>query len=177
MSSTDLQALYRDQVLKHSRAPKHFRRIDNADHEVVGNNPLCGDSLRVYVAMHDELIEDIAFEGSGCAISVASASMMTEMLHGQPREQALQTIASFFAMLENGGEAEAEHSPATNADQAQTPDAASTGTTAAPGLLRRSPIAALGAVRQYPTRIKCAKLAWQAARSALRAEQQTVSTE
>ena len=152
MSDTDLAALYREQVLRHSREPLNFGRIDNADIEVAGSNPLCGDSLRIYIALSDDRVEQVAFEGSGCAISVASASMMSDMLRGRPRDEVIATIDAVRAMLSRR---DAELAPA----------------------LAGSPVAALGAVRQYPSRVKCATLAWQAAHGALTAGQHNVSTE
>jgi nitrogen fixation NifU-like protein len=119
---------------------------------VAGSNPLCGDSLRIYIALRDDRVERIAFEGSGCAISVASASMMSDMLRGRPRGEVINTINRVRDML-------------SRHDDTLDPALADT------------PVAALGAVRQYPSRIKCATLAWQAAHGGLTTGQHTVSTE
>ncbi|MEL6198896.1 MAG: Fe-S cluster assembly sulfur transfer protein SufU [Pseudomonadota bacterium] len=151
--SDDLLALYRDKVLAHSRDPCNFCRLDDADHVVSGSNPLCGDSLQVYIALDGDHVRALSFEGHGCAISVASASMMTQMLEGCSCCDAVETIERVNEMLTSGdGEAlDAE--------------------------LAEQPVAALAAVRRYPTRIKCATLAWQAVRGALTENADTVTTE
>ena len=145
--------LYREQVLAHSREPRHFGRIADADHVVSGNNPLCGDSLQVYIALDGERLRALSFEGHGCAISVASASMMTDMLAGRARGDAIATIERVRAMLagDSGEELEASISDA--------------------------PVAALAAVRRYPSRVKCAALAWQAVHGALADGTDLVTTE
>ena len=84
----DLRDLYQDVIIDHNKSPRNFRRIENADKEAVGFNPLCGDKLTVYVHMDGDRISDISFEGTGCAISVASASMMTEALMGKTEDEA-----------------------------------------------------------------------------------------
>lgn len=146
-------ALYREQVLAHSREPHHFGRIEGADHVVAGNNPLCGDSLRVYIALDGERLRELSFEGHGCAISVASASMMTDMLAGRSRTEALATVGRVRAMLA-GREGDALEAA-----------------------LEDAPVAALAAVRRYPSRVKCAALAWQAVRGALADGTDQVTTE
>ena len=151
--SADLEALYRDQVLAHSREPCNFCRLEDADHVVSGSNPLCGDSLQVYIALDGERVAGLSFEGHGCAISVASASMLTQMLEGCSCCDAVKTIARVHDMLTSSdGEAlDAE--------------------------LAEQPVAALAAVRRYPTRVKCATLAWQAVHGALTEDAETVTTE
>lgn len=145
--------LYREQVLTHSREPHHFGRIDDADHVVAGSNPLCGDSLQVYIALDGERLRELSFEGHGCAISVASASMMTDMLAGHSRADALATVDRVRAMLAG------RESDALAADIAD------------------APVAALAAVRRYPSRVKCASLAWQAVHGALAEGTHLVTTE
>lgn len=151
--SADLQALYRDQVLAHSREPCNFCRLEDADHVVSGSNPLCGDSLQVYIALDGDRVQSLSFEGHGCAISVASASMMTQMLEGTRCCDAVKTIERVRDML--------------------------TGSDGAPldAELAEAPVAALAAVRRYPTRVKCATLAWQAVHGALTEDAKTVTTE
>ena len=149
----ELANLYREQVLAHSRAPQHFGRIDDADLVVAGSNPLCGDSLQVYIALDGERLRELAFEGHGCAISVASASMMTGMLAGERRDAALATVERVRGML------------------------AGASGDAVDGALEDSPVAALAAVRQYPSRVKCAALAWQAVHGALTEGKNQVTTE
>lgn len=151
--SADLAALYREQVLAHSRQPAHFGRLEGADHVVCGSNPLCGDSLQVYLSLDGDQLRELTFEGHGCAISVASASMMTDMLKGTTHDEAMAIIDAVREMLASADE-----------------------TVLAPDIAN-SPVAALAAVRRYPTRIKCATLAWQAIHSALTAGDDTVSTE
>lgn len=151
--SADLQALYRDRVLEHSRQPCNFCRLEDADHVVSGSNPLCGDSLQVYIALDGDRVRAVSFEGHGCAISVASASMMTQMLEGAARADAIETIEHVRDMLL------ASEGDALDADLADMS------------------VAALAAVRRYPTRVKCATLAWQAVHGALTEDAQTVTTE
>ncbi|MEL6868646.1 MAG: Fe-S cluster assembly sulfur transfer protein SufU [Pseudomonadota bacterium] len=153
MSTADLAQLYRDQVLQHSRAPTHRRRVDNATMAVTGNNPLCGDKLTVYLTLHADTIADVSFEGSGCAISVASASMLSEMLSGVERPHAQQLINDTLSWLGSA---------------IDTPP---------PTQLAKTPISALAAVRQYPSRVKCATLAWHAAANATHNQSTTVTTE
>ena len=151
--SADLSSLYREQVLAHSREPQHFGRLDDADLAVAGNNPLCGDSLHVYIALDGERVRALSFEGHGCAISVASASMMTGMLAGAGRDEALATVERVRAMLDG--------------DDGSTLEVS----------LQQSPVAALAAVRRYPSRVKCAALAWQAVHGALADGTDHVTTE
>ena len=151
--SGDLANLYREQVLAHSREPQHFGRLDDADLVVAGNNPLCGDSLHVYIALDGDRVRALSFEGHGCAISVASASMMTGMLAGAARDEALATVERVRTMLagEDGS--------------------------ALDGTIQDTPVAALAAVRRYPSRVKCAALAWQALHGALASGTDHVTTE
>ena len=151
--SDDLRDLYQDLILDHGKRPRNFRVPDGANHEAMGHNPLCGDRLIVYVTVGaDGVIADAAFQGSGCAISVASASMMTEMLKGKTLAAA-HTLFDFMHKActgETGAEAVAED----DADR----------------------IEALAGVRNYPMRVKCATLAWHTMESALKNEKK-VSTE
>lgn len=138
----DLKDLYRDVIVDHNRSPRNFRRIEPPRHDAEGFNPLCGDKLHVYLRLHDGAIEDISFEGSGCAISVASASLMTEALRGKTEDQALAVFERMHALL------------AGKDDDAG--DIAELGK-----------LAALGGVREYPSRVKCASLCWHTMKSAL----------
>lgn len=146
----DLADLYRDVIVDHNRNPRNFRKIPPPCRQAEGLNPLCGDKLQVYLRMdeHDK-IEDVAFEGSGCAISVASASLMTEALQGRTRADAEQLFERVHGMLTGSEEADLD----------------------AIGKL-----AALAGVRDYPTRVKCASLCWHTVHSAL-GEGGIVSTE
>ncbi len=136
----DLADLYRDVIIDHNRDPRNFRRISPPCQEAEGHNPLCGDKLHVYVKTADGRIEDAAFEGSGCAISVASASLMTEAMIGATVEEARERIQRMYTVLTGTADAD--------------PDV-------------DGKLAALAGVRQYPTRVKCASLCWHTVESAL----------
>ncbi|MFA5041389.1 MAG: SUF system NifU family Fe-S cluster assembly protein [Bdellovibrionales bacterium] len=152
--SDDLRDLYQDLILDHGKHPRNFRALPNANHEALGHNPLCGDKLNLYVSVDDKgVIQDIGFQGSGCAISVASASMMTEMLKGKTTKEAAQ----LFDYL---------HASCTGkpADEAGLDEDAT------------DRIKALSGVRDYPIRVKCATLAWHTLQAALKDEKK-VTTE
>ncbi len=146
----DLQDLYKDLIIDHNKSPRNFRRLEPSTHDSEGFNPLCGDKLHVYLTVQGDTIEDVTFEGAGCAISIASASLMTEHLKGKPLEQARALFEDMHALLtDNDG-----------------PDGASLGK-----------LGALAGVRQYPTRVKCATLCWHTLISALDGNRQGASTE
>lgn len=146
----DLADLYRDVIVDHNRNPRNFRKLAPPCRHAEGLNPLCGDKLQVYLRLGaDDRIEDVSFEGSGCAISVASASLMTDALRGRTRAEAETLYEHIHAMLTGSAEA----------------DIAAVGK-----------LAALAGVREYPTRVKCASLCWHTVHSAL-GEGGTVSTE
>ncbi|MCW5571683.1 MAG: SUF system NifU family Fe-S cluster assembly protein [Steroidobacteraceae bacterium] len=146
----DLKELYRDVILDHNRQPRNFGPLVPADARADGHNPLCGDRLTVYVAFDGERLRDVRFEGSGCAISVASASLMTEAVKGRNRAEIARLFDNVHATLT--GEREA--------------DDASLGK-----------LAALGGVREYPARVKCASLCWHTLNAALAHEAAPVTTE
>jgi nitrogen fixation protein NifU and related proteins len=147
----DLRELYRDVILDHNRHPRNFGRIENADGRAEGNNPLCGDQLSLTVRLDGERIEDIRFEGKGCAISTASASLMTEAVKGRDRTAVRELFDKVHALL-------------TRAEA--TPDAS------------LGKLAALAGVREYPVRVKCASLCWHTLNAALKEHgPATVSTE
>lgn len=152
-TARDMQDLYRELVLDHSRNPRHFGRLAGATHSADGINPLCGDKLKLYLRVDEKgLIEASAFEGSGCAISVASASLLTEAVTGLPIDEA-DACATIVANRLDAG--------ATN-----------------PGLSPRlQNLKALDGVRAYPSRIKCATLAWSALHSALNNNPAPATTE
>lgn len=148
----DLKDLYRDVIVDHNRSPRNFRKIAGADRSQEGFNPLCGDKLTVYVMLDGERITDLSFEGSGCAISVASASLMTERLKGKTRADALKLFDEMHELLTSNV------APA-NADSL-------------------GKLAALSGVRDYPSRVKCASLCWHTLKGALADDgQAAVSTE
>jgi nitrogen fixation NifU-like protein len=146
----DLADLYRDVIVDHNRAPRNFRKLVPADREAQGFNALCGDKLTVYARLDGERIADLAFEGSGCAISVASASLMSERVKGLTLAEARALHAKVHALLAGAGDA------------------------ADPGLGK---VAALAGVRAYPSRVKCATLAWHTLLAALDQTAEPVSTE
>ena len=148
----DLRDLYQELILDHSRHPSNHRAMPDATRSVEGDNPLCGDHLRLFVRLEGERIADISFEGSGCAISVASASLLTERIKGT-------TVAEAEALFRR------VHRLLTTEEEA-TDEAALGG------------LEALAGVRQFPMRVKCATLSWHALRAALRDEAtEQVSTE
>lgn len=146
----DLQELYRDVILDHNRNPRNFGRLDPADAHADGHNPLCGDRLTVSLRMNGDRIEEVRFDGKGCAISTASASMMTEAVKGKSRG----AVAELFGKV---------HSVLTRHDA-----------TVDPGLGK---LAALSGVREFPARVKCATLCWHTLNAALERGSATVSTE
>ncbi len=146
----DLKELYRDVILDHNRSPRNFGRLEPADAHADGHNPLCGDRLTVSLRMNGDRIEDIRFDGKGCAISTASASMMTEAVKGKSKG----AVAELFGKV---------HSLLTRQDA-----------TADPGLGK---LAALSGVREFPARVKCASLCWHTLNAALERGAATVSTE
>jgi nitrogen fixation NifU-like protein len=146
----DLKELYRDVILDHSRHPRNFGRMESADRHAEGHNPLCGDELSLSLRMNGTRVDDIRFEGKGCAISTASASLMSEAVKGKERA----AIRELF---------EAVHRLLTRHDEAP---AASLGK-----------LAALSGVREFPARVKCASLCWHTLNAALEESGATVSTE
>ncbi len=147
----DVQDLYKEIIVDHNRSPRNFRRIEAPTHQAEGFNPLCGDKLCLYLTVDGNTIRDVAFEGSGCAISVASASMLTEALIGKNVDEA---------------EALFERMRQLFTDQGEQADLDALGK-----------LAALGGVRQYPSRIKCANLSWHALHAALSPDTNSASTE
>jgi nitrogen fixation NifU-like protein len=137
----DLQELYRQVILDHNRNPRNFGELEDATRVVAGVNPLCGDKMTLYVKVAGDRIEDIAFKGTGCAISVASSSLMTERVKGARVEEALALFDKVHELLTQHGD--------------QEPDA------------DLDKLAALAGVREYPSRVKCASLAWHALKSAV----------
>ena len=151
---SDLADLYQEVIIDHGRRPRNFRELEGATRTVEGVNPLCGDQLTLYVMLADGRIADIAFQGTGCAISQASASLMTAALKGKTQDEALALFGRVHAMLTEGPNCEA-------------------------GPPELGKLAVLSGVWEFPTRVKCATLAWNALRSALESESTVdrVSTE
>ena len=147
---SELTDLYQEVILDHNRRPRNFRALDEANRTQEGYNPLCGDRLTLYVKLEGDRIADVAFQGSGCAISKASASLMTEALKGKTVTEARELFDKFHDMV-------------TSAPDQAAPDLGK--------------LSVLSGVREYPTRIKCASLAWHTLKAAVAGERGTVSTE
>lgn len=147
---SELRDLYQELILEHSKKPRNYRVLETANHKAEGFNPLCGDHFTVYLDVQDGAIHDVGFQGSGCAISKASASMMTQMLKGKSAAEAEDIFTRFHGLV--------------------------TGHAGGDGL-DLGKLAVFAGVSEYPLRVKCATLAWHALRAALRGEEQAVSTE
>ena len=148
--SDALRDLYREVILDHSRRPRNFGAMDAANRQSDGFNPLCGDRLRLFLRVEDGAVQQASFVGDGCAISTASASLLTETLRGRPEGDALRLVEDFRSMV--AGESEPDD-----------------------GLLGK--LTVFAGVRDYPTRVKCATLAWHTLRAAIERSSETVRTE
>ena len=154
LQDDDVRDLYRELILDHARSPRHFGKLAHTTHSAEGINPLCGDKLKLYLDVdEDDRIRAAAFEGSGCAISVASASLLTDTIVGLESGQAIRFFDAVTAHL-TGAASMSMHAPVDV------------------GKLR-----ALEGVREYPSRVKCATLAWHALRSALQHDATPATTE
>jgi len=149
--SSELTDLYQQVIVDHAKRPRNFRVLSGANRKVDGYNPLCGDKVTIYVQVEDGVVRDISFQGSGCAISTASASLLTEALKGKTMEDAEALFESFHELVTGLQPAHDE-----------------------PGLGK---LAAFSGVCDYPTRVKCATLAWHALHAALEGDKPAVSTE
>jgi nitrogen fixation NifU-like protein len=175
----ELAELYGDMILDHNRRPRNFGPLAGATHSARGDNPLCGDRVTVYLRVEDGGIEEIKFEGTGCAISTASASMMTEALRGKSVAEARRLFAGFHALLTGGGARAGTSGGGVGAG----PVAAAAGAVAVAGAagagagaedgetteggIDLGKLEAFGGVREFPMRVKCATLAWHALQAAL----------
>jgi nitrogen fixation NifU-like protein len=150
-SQDDLRELYRELILDHARNPRHFGKLEAASHQAEGINPLCGDKLKIYLLIDNDVIRDARFEGSGCAISVASASLLTETVTGLTTKRALAWFDTIIAAL--------------------------TGREFDPAAIELGKLAALQGVKEFPARVKCATLAWHALHGAIHEHTQPATTE
>jgi nitrogen fixation NifU-like protein len=150
--SADLRDLYQEVILDHQRNPRNFRVIPQPDRVSAGRNPLCGDEITVYVTLADGVVRDLSFQGTGCAICTASASLMTEHLKGKTVEEVGRLFDAFHGMLTDSA---SEASPLDSLGKLQV----------------------FEGVRQFPVRIKCATLPWHALRAAIENRDEVVSTE
>jgi nitrogen fixation NifU-like protein len=155
-SQEELRDLYRELILDHARSPRHFGKLEGATHSAEGINPLCGDKLKIYFSIDpDGRISDAKFEGSGCAISVASASLLTDKVIGLKSGDALDFFSALVSRLT--GKPEDGEQPASKVDLGK--------------------LKALEGVKDFPSRVKCATLAWHAMNSAIQHKSEPVSTE
>ena len=152
----DLKELYQDIILDHGKKPRNFGKLDGYSHEAKGHNPLCGDQVQVYLKMNSQnKVEKLTFEGSGCAISMASTSIMTELVKGKSFVTAKNIIDEFLNMIKRGSEIKTK-----DLDKDQ--------------IIK---IMSLSGVKQYPMRVKCATLAWHTLISAMNGDEKNVNTE
>jgi len=148
---SELSELYQQVILDHNKKPRNFRKLENANHTADGYNPLCGDQMTVYLDLEDDLVKEVGFEGSGCAISKASASMMTQAVKGKSKEQAETLFHEFHSMVTGELNEETEENHLGN-------------------------LKIFAGVREFPVRVKCATLPWHTLHAALNKQDQ-VSTE
>jgi nitrogen fixation NifU-like protein len=145
----ELQELYQQVILDHSRSPRNFLKLDGANRIAEGHNPLCGDRVTVYLRLDNDVIRDVSFQGEGCAISKASASMMTELLKGKTKAEAQKVFAQFRDMV----------------------------TTGTPNLDELGKLGVFAGVNKFPARVKCAILPWHAIAATLEGKENVISTE
>ncbi len=147
---SELRELYQQVILDHNRNPRNFKEVENATHTAEGNNPLCGDKITLYVKVDGDTIRDVGFKGSGCAISKASASLMTSAVKGKTTAEAEELFREFHEMVTGQSE---------------------------PDLTSLGKLAAFQGVREFPARVKCANLSWHTLHAALAKTVPEVSTE
>jgi nitrogen fixation protein NifU and related proteins len=148
---SELRDLYQEVILDHYKRPRNFGPLEGADHKAEGHNPLCGDQVTVYIVLDKDVIRDISFQGSGCAISTASASLMTEILKGKTLAEVEMLFGEFHTMLTGD--------PSQPADPVQ------------------GKLAVFSGVREFPARVKCATLSWHTLQAALKEQKEPISTE
>ena len=152
----DLKELYQDIILEHGKSPRNFGKCEKYTHQAKGHNPLCGDKVQIFLKLNNEKkVEDLTFEGSGCAISIASTSIMTELVKGKSLKIAKKIVLDFLNMIKNTQEFNSE-----DLDEDQ-----------------KTKIMSLSGVKQFPMRVKCATLAWHTFTSALEGKKEEVNTE
>jgi nitrogen fixation protein NifU and related proteins len=152
----DLKELYQDIILEHGKSPRNFGKCQGYNHEAKGHNPLCGDQVKVYLKLDDKKkVVDLTFEGSGCAISMASTSIMTELVKGKSFDMAKNLVDQFLNMIKNGLEIKTKD---LTKDQL-------------------TKIMSLSGVKQYPMRVKCATLSWHTLIAAMSGKKKEINTE
>ena len=152
----DIKELYQEIILDHGKNPRNLGKFDNYNKDAKGNNPLCGDNVHVYLRLNEnKKVEDIAFEGHGCAISMASASIMTDMIRGKEQKEVKEIVTDFLGMIK---EKDNLDNKILKEDE-------------------KTKLMSLSGVKQYPMRVKCATLSWHTLTSALDQTNQVVKTE
>ena len=152
----DLKQLYQDIILEHGKSPRNLGKCEGYSHEAKGYNPLCGDKVHVYLKLDNgKKVESLTFEGEGCAISLASASIMTELVKGKSFEEAKEIMNAFINMIKNTSEIQSNH---LDEDQ-------------------KTKLMSLSGVKKFPMRVKCATLSWHTLNSAIKGKKEKVNTE
>ena len=152
----DLKELYQDIILEHGKSPRNLGKCEGYSHEAKGYNPLCGDKVHVYLKSDNEKkVESLTFEGEGCAISLASASIMTELIKGKSFEDTKEIMDAFLNMIKNTSEIRSNH---LDEDQ-------------------KTKLMSLSGVKQFPMRVKCATLSWHTLVSAIENKKEEINTE
>ena len=152
----DLKQLYQDIILEHGKSPRNLGKCEGYSHEAKGYNPLCGDKVHVYLKLDNgKIVEGLTFEGEGCAISLASASIMTELVKGKSFDEAKDIMNAFLKMIKNTSEIQSNH---LDEDQ-------------------KTKLMSLSGVKQFPMRVKCATLSWHTLVSAMEGKKKEVNTE
>ncbi len=148
----ELRELYQQVILDHNKSPRNFRKLENANHTAEGYNPLCGDKINLYLIIEDDVVKDVGFQGSGCAISKASASLMSSIVKGMKKQEAEKLFEKFHDLVTG---------KLTNEEEIE----------------ELGKLAVFAGVRDFPARVKCASLAWHTLISALQDGKKVVSTE
>ena len=152
----NLKELYQELILEHGKNPRNLGKTNNFNKDAKGNNPLCGDNVHIYLKLNDQRkVEDISFEGSGCAISMASASIMTDLIKGKSDNEAKEIIEDFLGMI--------KENPELKSNLLKEDD--------------KTKLMCLSGVKQYPMRVKCATLSWHTLVSAMDEDKKQISTE
>ena len=152
----NLKELYQEIILEHGKNPRNLRKIENFNKEAKGHNPLCGDKVHVYLKLNEnKKIEDVSFEGSGCAISMASASIMTGLIKGREEKDTKEIVEDFLGMIKEKPELSSKN---LNEDE-------------------KTKLMCLSGVKQYPMRVKCATLSWHTLTSAIAGSNEEINTE
>ena len=152
----DLKQLYQDIILEHGKSPRNLGKCEGYSHEAKGYNPLCGDKVHVYLKLDNgKKVESLTFEGEGCAISLASASIMTELVKGKSFEEAKEIMDAFLNMIKNTSKIQSNH---LDEDE-------------------KTKLMSLSGVKQFPMRVKCATLSWHTLNSAIKGKKEEINTE